>query len=80
MSIECAVHGERESRFLCQHLTPLSRGLGFFIEADGQSGWCAACEEVWSQHEEWNATVEAQLGIEHVCDVCFATIRDANEA
>jgi hypothetical protein len=79
---ECELHGERESRFLRQHLTPESHGLGFVRDQrDGDSARCAACDQVWSAHnDEWNATVEKQLSIKHVCDLCFAQIRAANEA
>jgi hypothetical protein len=78
----CERHGEREHRFLCQHLTPESRGLGFVIDQrDGESAWCLQCDLVWeAQGDEWNATVEKQVSIKLVCDLCFAEIREANEA
>ena len=80
MEARCERHGKRESRFLCRHLTPESRGRGFFVDSeDGKAAWCAECDEDWGAEDEWNETVEGQLSIQHVCDLCFEAIRERNE-
>jgi hypothetical protein len=78
MTAECDLHGVRESRFLCQHLTPESEGLGFVFGADDEA-WCVACERVWDAEREWNDVIAKQLSVKHVCDICFDDIRKRNE-
>ena len=87
--LECGTHGEREARFVCDHLfnnqnadRPVS--MVYFEPAHEASEptpaiWCEACEVVVQAHGEINQAVEDFAQFRMVCDFCFQTYLDDNE-
>lgn len=70
----CQRHGQTQERFLCQHLTPESRGLSFLTGPDGDNADCADCARVWDAEGDWTDVVDEQLSVKLVCERCFEEI------
>lgn len=87
-TLTCGTHGEREARFVCDHLfrnlrEPSSAPMWFFEPEHAPDEptpaiWCETCEAVVQAEGEINAAVDAQAAFRAVCDFCFQRYLEAN--
>jgi len=87
-TLKCGTHGEREARYVCDHLY-LNQRLGAprrlpYYEPERVPGeptpaiWCEACEAVVQAEGEINQVVHAYADWHAVCDFCFQRFLDQN--
>ena len=87
--LQCGTHGEREARYVCDHLFTNQQAdppvrMAYFEPAHEESEptpaiWCQACEEVVQAQGEINDTVDAFAQFRMVCDFCFQKYLDSNQ-
>lgn len=88
-TLKCGTHGEREARFVCDHLFANQRlevplRLAYFEPEHAPyeptpAIWCAACEAVVQEQGEIDDTVQDFAAFHAVCDFCFQRYLDQNE-
>lgn len=87
-TLKCGTHGEREARFVCDHLyrnrrQPAPERMLYF-EPDHAPDeptpaiWCEACETVVQAQGEIDDVVFGYAGFHAVCDFCFQHFLDGN--
>lgn len=78
--IQCAIHGEQQETFVCQHIAEglqTKDRVGFFWtqydpENPRPDAWCAECEgRVRLTDGEWIAEAEANLKPKILCGACY---------
>jgi hypothetical protein len=87
-TLTCGTHGEREARFVCDHLFANQRRelplrLAYFEPEHAPDEptpaiWCADCEAVVQAEGEINEVVHAYADWHAVCDFCFQRYLDWN--
>ncbi len=84
--IQCNVHGEQETAFVCQHiaasLETRSR-VGFCWSAEDDSSrpdaWCIECNErVKKTNWEWTGEAAEHLGVKLLCGKCYDEAKNFN--
>ncbi|WP_395791861.1 hypothetical protein [Aquimonas sp.] len=88
-TLQCGTHGEREARFVCDHLFQNLRATSpqrlFYFEPEHAADeptpaiWCGGCEAVIQREGEINAVVLEVANFRAVCDFCFQRYLDAGE-
>lgn len=88
-TLQCGTHGEREARFVCDHLfcnlraASPQRLINFEPEHAAHEPtpaiWCEACEAVIQSEGEINEAVHEVARFHAVCDFCFQRYLDAGE-
>lgn len=86
--LKCGTHGEREARFVCDHLFVNQRALVplrlTYFEPEHAPDeptpaiWCQDCEAVVLAEGEINAVVDDYADWHAVCDFCFQRYLDQN--
>jgi hypothetical protein len=89
-TLQCGTHGEREARFVCDHLFQNLRAaspqrLIYYAPEHAPHEpmpaiWCEGCEAVIQAEGEINAAALAVASFHGVCDFCFQRYLDAGEA
>lgn len=87
-TVTCGTHGDREARFVCDHIFVNQRGdqpycvLYFEPEhAENESSpaiWCEACEAVIIEQGEVNEAADSFARFHMVCDFCLQQYLDNN--
>lgn len=87
-TLSCGTHGEREARFVCDHLfvnhrADAPRVMRYFAPAHGEDEpmpaiWCEDCEGVIMERGEVDDTAADFANFRMVCDFCFQAYLDAN--
>ncbi|SDD18971.1 hypothetical protein [Aquimonas voraii] len=87
--LQCGTHGEREARFVCDHLFRKLRAacpqrLIYFEPAHATHEptpaiWCEGCEAVIQAEGEINELAHEVACFHAVCDFCFECDLDAGE-
>lgn len=90
--VECGTHGRSAPAYVCSHLVEGLRGrdirsIGFHEgeaqsaeDAEGECGWCQACEDVRAAEGGWNDRSEGYAQITLICSGCFEEIRQLSRA
>ncbi len=88
-TLQCGTHGEREARFVCDHLFRNLRAASpqrlIYFEPEHAAHeptpaiWCEACEAVIQSEGEINEAVHEVARFHAVCDFCFQRYLDAGE-
>lgn len=88
-TLQCGTHGEREARFVCDHLFRNLRAASpqrlIYLEPEHAAHeptpaiWCEACEAVIQSEGEINEAVHEVARFHAVCDFCFQRYLDACE-
>lgn len=88
-TLQCGTHGEREARFVCDHLFRNLRAASpqrlIYFEPEHAPHeptpaiWCESCEAVIQREGEINAAALAVAQFHAVCDFCFQRYLDAGE-
>ncbi|MCU0755734.1 MAG: hypothetical protein MUE46_11535 [Xanthomonadales bacterium] len=87
-TLKCGTHGEREARFVCDHLFRNQRqptpARMLYFEPDHPPDqptpaiWCEACEVIVLEQGEINEVVDDFAAFHAVCDFCFQRFLDGN--
>jgi hypothetical protein len=86
--LKCGTHGEREARFVCDHLFRNGREatpqvMVYFEPAHEPHEptpaiWCQACEDVILERGAIDDVAQDFAEFRAVCDFCFQKYLDAN--
>jgi hypothetical protein len=79
-TVRCAVHGDQQETFVCQHVIAglmNKKRVGFFWTQDDPDNarpdaWCTDCEQrVKATHGEWVGEAEVHLKPKILCGACY---------
>ena len=82
-TIQCAIHGERNPAYVCNHLIGDVAGLGFnrhepCDDDPFPDAWCDDCEIIRVEHNGWNEESEKLVSIKLLCSGCYDRARIRN--
>lgn len=88
-TLKCGTHGEREARFVCDHLfqnqrQALPKSMWYFEPEHAPNEptpaiWCESCEAVVQTEGAINEVVDEYAAFHAVCDFCFQRYLDGNQ-